>query len=234
MSNQTVDILVFSPHPDDAEFGAAGTVAKLIGEGKKAAYVICTSGEKGTEDINLKPEDLARVREKEQKQACTVLGVKKVVFLRYPDQGLEDTPQFRKDLVRQIRRFKPYVIITSDPYRRYIWHRDHRITGRAVLDAVFPYSRDIWAYPDLLKEGLEPHRVKEVWLWAPEPEDINFRSDITSTFKIKLKALYCHKSQVKGHITEEMEKWLCRRAEKAAEGESFKLAEAFHRVELQF
>ncbi len=234
MEHQTVDILVISPHPDDAEFGAAGTVAKLIGEGKKAAYVICTSGEKGTDDINLKPENFSRIREEEQKQACSVLGVEKVVFLRYPDQGLEDTPQFRKDLVRQIRRFKPRVVITSDPYRRYIWHRDHRITGRAALDAVFPYSRDIWAYPDLLREGLDPHKVKEVWLWAPEPDDINFRSDITSTFKVKIKALRCHKSQIKQHVTKEIEKWLCQRARDAAQGENFKLAEAFHRVEAWF
>jgi len=232
VSKKQAVILVISPHPDDSEYGAAGTVAKFSKEGKKVVYVICTTGEKGTEDINIKPEELTHIREKEQKKAAEVLGVKEVIFLRYPDQELEDTPDFRKKIVRIIRAYKPDLIITSDPYRKYIWHRDHRITGRVVLDAVFPYSRDIWAYPDLYQEGLLPHKVKEVWTWAPEPEDINLRIDITSTFKTKLQALKCHKSQMKDNFSQEMEKWLCTRAQDMAKGENFNLAEGFHRIEI--
>ena len=232
MAEKQADILVISPHPDDAEFGAAGTISKFSGEGKKIVYVICTSGDKGTDNINITPEELSRIREKEQIEAAEVLGVKEVIFLRYPDQELEDTSEFREKIVRLIRTYRPEIIITSDPYRKYIWHRDHRITGRVVLDAVFPYSRDIWSYPDLYREGLLPHKVKEAWTWASEPEDINLRIDITETFETKLKALKCHKSQIKENFSQEMEKWLCTRAQDMAKGQNFKLAEGFHRIEI--
>lgn len=232
MTSKHADILVITPHPDDAEFGAAGTVAKLTRQGKRIIYVVCTSGDKGTDDVNLKPEDLAKIRETEQLAAAEVLGVEEVIFLRHPDQDLEDTPEFRKEIVRCIRNYRPELVITADPYRRYVWHRDHRIVGRVVLDAVFPYARDIWAYPDLIEEGFEPHAVKEAWLWASEDADINFRSDITDFFELKLRALRCHKSQIKESFSEEMERWLCTRAEDMAKGEDFKLAEGFHRVEI--
>ncbi len=232
MKDKKADILVITPHPDDAEFGASGTVAKFTHQGKSVAYVVVTNGDKGTDDINVSPEKLAKIREKEQLAAAKILGVTDVIFLRHSDQTLEDTPEFRKEIVRYIRIYRPEVVITADPYRRYVWHRDHRIVGRVVLDAVFPYARDVWAYPDLVKEGIRPHKVKEVWLWASEDQDINFRSDITETFDLKVKALGCHKSQIKEPFKSEMEKWLCRRAKDMAEGEKFKLAEGFHRVEI--
>ena len=137
-----------------------------------------------------------------------------------------------EDIVRQIRIFRPELIISSDPYRRYFWHRDHRIVGQVVLDAVFPFARDLWSFPDLIEEGLKPHKVSDVWLWAPEECDINHRSDITDTFDLKVKALKCHESQIKDSIIPELEKWLCTRAKDIAEGEDFKLAEAFHRVDI--
>ncbi len=232
MDNNTADILVISPHPDDAEFGAAGTVAKMVRKGKSVVYIVVTSGDKGTDDPQVSPVDLARIREQEQRDAAQVLGVREVVFLRYPDQGVEETPALRKDLVRQIRTFRPELVISADPYRRYIWHRDHRITGRVALDAVFPYARDFHAYPDLIEAGLAPHRVKEVWLWAPDDADVNYRSDITETFELKVKALRCHKSQIKEPFSAEMERWLCKRAKDMAEGADFKLAEGFHRAEV--
>jgi LmbE family N-acetylglucosaminyl deacetylase len=232
MTEKTADVLVITPHPDDAEFGTAGTIVNLVRQKKSVVYVVCTNGDKGTDDPGVKPEKLAKIREKEQKAAADILGVREVVFLRYPDQKIEETPDFRKEIARQIRIFRPSLIITSDPYRRYVWHRDHRIVGQVVLDAVFPYARDYWAYPDLIQEGIMPHAVKEVWLWAPEDKDINFRSDISDTFDIKLKALRCHKSQIKESYSAEMEKWLCTRAKDMAEGEDFKLAEGFHRIEI--
>ncbi len=232
MKEKKADILVISPHPDDAEFGAAGTVANLVRQGKVVVYIVCTNGDKGTESLDCKPEELARVREKEQLEAAKILGVKEVVFLRHSDQTLDDTPEFRKEIVRYLRLYKPEIVITADPYRRYIWHRDHRIVGRVVLDAVFPFARDIWAYPELVEEGLDPHHVREVWLWASEDRDINFRSDITQSYELKLEALQCHKSQIKESFSREMERWLCQRAKDMAEGERFKLAEGFHRVEI--
>ena len=230
MEEKRADVLVVTPHPDDAEFGVAGTVVHWVRQGKEVVYIVCTNGDKGTENSKVKPDELAGIRQKEQLKAAKILGVKEVVFLGHLDQSLEDTPEFRKEIVRLIRIYRPDIIVTSDPYRRYIWHRDHRIVGQVTLDAVFPYARDIWAYPDLLEEGLEPHRVKEIWFWASE--DVNHRFDITQTFNLKLKALRSHKSQIKETFVAEMEKWLCEQARSMAEGEKFKLAEGFHRAEI--
>ena len=227
---ETADIMVVTPHPDDAEFGVAGTVARWVKEGKRVIYVVCTNGDKGTSDINMKPEKLAEIRKKEQQAAADILGVSKVIFLGLPDQGLEETPEFRRLLVRLIRQYQPNTIVTADPYRHYIWHRDHRITGQVTLDAVFPYARDHLAYPDLLEEGLQPHKVKEVWFWAAE--EINYRSDITDTFDLKLQALRSHDSQMQEMDDPNPEVWLKKRCKDIAKDEDFELGEAFHRVEI--
>lgn len=223
------DVLAIAAHPDDCEFGAAGTIARWVREGKSVVYVLCTSGEKGTNDPDLTPPALAAIREQEQRAACAVLGVREAVFLRLPDQGLEDTDDFRRLLVRQIRRFRPRIVLTSDPYRRYIWHRDHRIVGQVVLDAVFPYARDRLAYPELLAEGLAPHKVRELYFWGAE--EINCRVDVTATFEIKIAALRCHKSQLREFSRGDPVAWLRERCREMAAGESYGLAEGFHRVE---
>ena len=219
-----------TPHPDDAEFGVAGTVARWTSQGKQVVYVVCTNGNKGTSDPDVKPDELAETRQNEQRAAAKVLGVREVVFLGNPDQGLEETPEFRKQIVRMIRLYRPETVVTADPYRRYIWHRDHRIAGQVTIDAVFPYARDHLAYPDLLEENLQPHKVKEMLFWASE--DINYLSDITATFDLKLAALRCHESQVKSMKVSDLEKWLRQRCSDLAEGENFDLAEAFHREEI--
>jgi len=206
-------MMVITPHPDDAEFGVAGTVLKLTREGKKVVYVVCTNGDKGTSDRNMKQEDLVKIREKEQLAAAKLLGVSKVEFMRYPDQGLEDTPEFRKALVRLIRRYRPEVVVTANPFRKYMWHRDHL------------------SYPDLLEEGLEPHKVHEVWLWGAD--DANHHSDVTETFDTKLNALGCHKSQV-GDIPKEMRERLRDWGKMMAEGQDFELAEAFYRIQMRY
>ena len=227
--------MVVTPHPDDAEYGIAGTVARWVKEGKDVIYVVCTNGDKGTSDINMNPEALAKIREKEQLAAAKVLGVREVIFLRHPDQGLEDTYEFRKQIVRLIRIYCPDIVATTDPYIRYIWHRDHRIAGQVVLDAVFPYARDFLSYPDLMLDGLQPHNVKEILLWGLllfwSPEEMNYRSDIANTFDLKIAALRCHKSQI-AYPLPDLENFLRQQHEAMAEGESFKLAEAFHRVEI--
>ena len=221
--------MVITPHPDDAEYGVAGTVAKWVHEGKGVIYVVCTNGNKGSDDPEMKPDRLAEIREKEQLAAADLLGVNEVIFLRYEDQSLEDTPDFRKDIVRLLRLYKPEIVVTSDPYRRYIWHRDHRIAGQVVLDAIFPYARDHLAYPDLAKLGLKPHKVKEVLLWAAEQP--NYFSDITDTFELKMAALRCHHSQV-GYLPPEFEETIKQRHKALAEGQGFPLAEAFYRIEI--
>jgi len=230
MDNQTY-LMVVTPHPDDAEFGVAGTVARLTREGKKVVYVVCTNGDKGTSDRNMNPAELAGIREQEQLAAAKLLGVSDVVFLRYPDQSLEDSDEFRKALVRVIRIYQPYAVVTADPYRKYMWHRDHRIAGQVTLDAVFPYARDHLSYPELLGEGLEPHKVREMWFWASD--DINYRLDVTDTFDTKLAALGCHKSQV-GDMPPEMRERMRDWSRMNAEGEDVEQAEAFHRIELRY
>ena len=222
------EIMVVTAHPDDAEFGLAGSVAKWTRKGRRVVYVVCTSGEKGSDDPEITPQQLAKIREKEQRAAAAVLGVSEVVFLRYPDQGLEDTPDFRKAIVRQIRKYKPEMIVTSDPYRRYIWHRDHRITGQVTLDAVFPYARNLPAYPDLIEEGFMPHKVQKILFFGAE--DINLHIDISETFDIKLAALRCHQSQISQLNIPDLEKRLWERCQKMAQGTDFEVAEAFHRV----
>lgn len=225
-----VDVMVVTPHPDDAEFGVAGSVAHWVNEGKEVVYVVCTNGDKGTSDPNMKPEELAKIREEEQLAAAKLLGVREVIFLRYPDQGLEDTPEFRKKLVRLIRMYRPDTVVTADPYRRYIWHRDHRIAAQATLDAIFPYARDVHSYPDLIEEGLQPHRVGEVLLWG-SPET-NYRIDITDTFDIKMDALACHKSQIPPDRFPEMKERMRERYRLMAGDDNCELAEAFHREQL--
>jgi LmbE family N-acetylglucosaminyl deacetylase len=225
-------VMVITPHPDDAEFGVAGTVSRWTAEGKDVIYVVCTNGDKGAVDPDVRPEQLARIREEEQLAAAKLLGVREVIFLRHPDQSLEDTPEFRKELVRLIRMYKPETVVTADPYRRYIWHRDHRITGQVALDAIFPYARDLLSFPDLLEEGLEPHKVKEVLLWAAQ--EPNYHTNITDTFDTKIAALLCHKSQISGNPATTWEERLRERHKMLAEKEDYELAEAFYRVEIQW
>jgi LmbE family N-acetylglucosaminyl deacetylase len=227
-----VHALVVTAHPDDAEFAVAGSVARWTRQGNEVAYVICTNGDKGTSDRSIAPEELAVIRKKEQLDAATVLGVREVEWLGFPDQGLEDNTELRKMVVRMIRKYKPKVVVTSDPYRRYLWHRDHRIIGQVVVDAVFPYARDHLAYPDLLEEGFEPHKVEELLFWAAE--DLNHRIDITETFDVKMAALRCHKSQVGHRTTEELEDVMKKRYRDFAKDEPFELAEAFHRIKIPY
>lgn len=222
-------LMVIAPHPDDSEFGVSGTAARLTGEGKKVVYVVCTNGNKGSSDRNMTPEKLVKIREKEQRAAAGMSGVSEVVFLGFGDQELEDNHEFRKAVVRVIRQYRPYVVATCDPYRKYMCHRDHRITGQVAADAVYPFARDHMAYPDLIKEGCEPHKVKEMWFWGSD--DPNFRSDITGSFDKKMEALACHKSQF--DVGKEMRDRIIGMAKMNAKGEKFELAEAFHRIELR-
>ena len=164
--SEPTPVLVVTPHPDDAEGGVGGTIASWAAQGRKVVLVVCTNGDKGTSDRSVTSEELAAIREKEQRDAAEVLGIAEVVFLGFPDQGLEDGPEFRERIVREIRRHRPETVVTSDPNHKYIRHRDHAITGRVTLDAVFPYARDHLAYPEHLREGLEPHKVAEVYLWG--------------------------------------------------------------------
>jgi LmbE family N-acetylglucosaminyl deacetylase len=187
-------ILVITPHPDDAESGAGATITKWARQGASINLVVCTNGDKGTSDRSMTSQEVADIRRKEQLEAANLLGIKEVIFLGHPDQHLIVEDNFRRDLVEQIRRFKPEIVITIDPERKWIRHADHYITGRTALDAIFPYARDHLAYPSMLEQGMEPHKVAEIYLWGTDEPDVFI--DIDDAFDNKIEALYCHKSQM--------------------------------------
>ena len=224
--------MVITAHPDDAEFGAAGTVAKWISEGWECVYVVSTNGDKGSSDPKMTSERLAKIREKEQRNAAKVLGVSEVMFLGYPDGFLEDTAEYRGQLVKQIRRFKPEIVMAPDPYRRYFWHHDHRITGTVVLDAVYPYARDRLFYPEHQAQGLEPHKVAEVFTFGADDPDTFI--DVSATWERKLQALRCHASQLPPDFDEGIKGWLTERAAEAGKGIGAPLAEGFRRVQFDW
>ena len=228
MEDRTTVLLV-TPHPDDAEGGAGGTVALWAAQGRKIVLVVCTNGDKGTADRTVSPQSLAKTREQEQLAAAEILGISEVVFFRFPDQGLEDCSEFREMIVRQIRTHRPHTVVTVAPQHRYIRHRDHHVAGRVTLDAVFPYSRDHLAYPEHLEEGLEPHKVREVLLWRPRNPDTFI--DISETFERKIEALRCHASQV-GKLTEEREQRIRARYAEIGKRIGVPFAEQFERIEL--
>jgi LmbE family N-acetylglucosaminyl deacetylase len=189
-------VLVITAHPDDAEFGAGGTVARLVREGLQVSYCIVTNGNKGSGDRSMTPERLARIREEEQRSAARVLGVETVDFLGFPDCEVEDTRESRMAATAAIRRHRPDRLIIQNPHRTRnlgASHRDHRTVAGIALDCVYPLARDHMAFPELLAQGLEPHKVREIYvMWWENPELV---VDISETMDLKIKALACHASQ---------------------------------------
>ena len=197
-------VMFVAAHPDDPEFLAGGTIARLAKEGREITYVVVTNGNKGSSDRAVTSEQLAPIRAEEQRRAARVLGVERVEFLGYEDGEVEDTRDLRRDVTRQIRRWRPELIITLNPQRTYNnfpgWHRDHRTTGRVVLDCVYPLARDHLSFPELLHE-YEPHTVREVYqIQWDQPRLV---IDITDTMELKLEAIRCHASQVRDFKTVE-------------------------------
>lgn len=193
-------ILVVLAHPDDPEFFCGGTLARWTRLGHDVQYCLITNGNKGSNDPNITPGELAALREIEQKNAAEIIGVHHIEQLGYDDGMLVADLIARKDVVRVIRRIKPNILVSCDPTNffpneGYINHSDHRTAGQIALDAVFPASGNRMFFPELItEENLLPHSVEEVWLSLTSQPDINI--DITDTFEIKLKALLEHKSQI--------------------------------------
>ena len=188
--------LAITPHPDDCEGGCGGTLSKWIQEsGTVGVVVLCTNGDKGTSDREMPSAKLASIREREQQEAADVMGAD-VVFLSYPDGGLEDTMLFRSQLVREIRRHKPEVILCIDPYRSISHtHRDHRMSGQVAIDAAFTYAWNEMQFRDqITQEGLEPYQVREAYLWGSETPDIFV--DIGDFLDMKAESLSRHVSQM--------------------------------------
>ncbi len=224
-------ILVIAAHPDDVDFGAAGTIAGWTDNGIEVIYCIVTDGDAGGNDLSVSRTEMTALRRAEQTAAAKHVGVHDVRFLGYPDGQVEATIGLRRDLARVIRQVRPDRVVTQSPDRNYARiqasHPDHRAVGSAALDAVYPDARNPFAFPDLLSdEGLEPWTVREVWLSA-SPQAHHF-VDITENFGRKVAALRAHESQT-GHMTnleEFLRGWLSRSAALAGLPEG-RLAEAF-------
>ncbi len=190
-------ILIVTAHPDDVDFGNAGSVALWTDAGIEVAYCICTSGEAGGFDRSVPRSTMVEIRETEQRAAAKVVGVSDVTFLRYPDGRLESSFDLRRDISREIRRVRPQRVVTPSPERNfervYASHPDHLAAGEATMAAVYPDARNPFAHPELLDEGFEPWAVGEIYLVTAGVPDVFV--DITDTFDRKMEALRCHVSQ---------------------------------------
>ena len=189
-------ILAVAAHPDDIESWCGGTLAVAIARGAAVWLLLVTSGDKGSSKPGATVEGVARTREKEALDAARILGITEVAFLRYPDGEVEDTRALRGAIVRAIRRWRPAVLFTHDPehpYPPYLTHRDHRVVGRASLDAAYPLARDRLSFPEHEREGLAPHAVREIWLFAGAMADAHI--DIGTMFDRKIRARLAHASQ---------------------------------------
>jgi len=192
-------ILVVTAHPDDVDFGAAGSVATWVKAGAEVAYCVVTNGDAGGSDRSVPRADMARLRQGEQRAAAAELGVTNVTFLGYPDGRLYVTDDLRRDVSRVVRQFRPQRLVCSSPERNYqrigASHPDHMAAGEAALCAAYPDARNPFAHPVLLQEeGLEPHSVAEVWLMAAPHADRAV--EISQVIERKLAALRHHESQV--------------------------------------
>lgn len=228
-------VLVVMAHPDDPEFFCGGTIARWADEGRDVFYLLLTRGDKGADEPGVDPAALAETRSEEQIAAAEVLGVKEVRFLDYRDGELEVAQDLRRDVTRVVRQIRPYTIITSDPGNYYIFsfvnHSDHRIAGHVALDAVWPGARSALYHPELYEEeGLEPHKVMEVYIAGAVHPDTKI--DITDYFDSKMKALREHSSQIEGidELEERLREGLL---DPESPPDSPRLIEQFKRIKLR-
>jgi LmbE family N-acetylglucosaminyl deacetylase len=226
-------ILIIAAHADDIEFGAAGSAARWVSEGAEVAYCIVTDGGAGSNDPNTKLKDLIQLRRQEQDDAARAVGVEKVFYLNYADGVLTPSLELRKDITRVIRQFKPQRVVCFDPTTMfapeagYINHPDHRASAEASLYAVFPSAQTRPIFPELLAEGLEPHKVNELYMMFSM--QANVAVDISDFIEDKLEALSYHKSQ----INEDAFKWVREGSQKAGEEVGCAYAETFMMMVLE-
>lgn len=228
-------VMLVVAHPDDSEFMAAGTIAKWAREGRHIIHVICTNGDKGSSDPEMTPDRLAKIRLREQREACNRVGGRELVIMGYHDGMLVNSLGLRRDIVRQIRRYRPHVVVCQDPTAHmmpngFINHPDHRAAGAATFDAIYPSARDRLVFPELMSEGLEPHIVREVFVGGAM--EANTWVDITETIDVKVHALRAHESQTgpAARPGQDLEARLRERAARVAEGRGMRYAEAFRRI----
>jgi LmbE family N-acetylglucosaminyl deacetylase len=201
--------LIITAHPDDAEFLAGGTMAKMCDMGWEVTLAVATSGDKGTRDVNLRPQELAAMREAEQRAAAKVLGLHRVIFWGMPDGWLEEGDELREMVVKLIRQLKPDVVVTWDGFRANFNHTDHRVIGRVVRDALYPAAHDPHYYAELTRAGIGPWRTAELLLAGTNEPD--YHVDIGPYLERKVDAILCHESQIEARDREAMLKGGARR-----------------------
>jgi LmbE family N-acetylglucosaminyl deacetylase len=227
-------VVVFA-HPDDAEFGTAGTVARWAREGVEVTYVCVTDGSAGSNEPGVIRHELAPIREAEQRAACRVLGVKDVVFLGWVDGEVEVSLDLRKAITREVRRARPDVLVAPDPVRwwdrerTYINHPDHRAVGQACMAVVNPDSSTRPQFPELVEEGFEPFELPYLWIASYE-DDADTWVDISETINVKIEALRCHASQIHDWPVHE---WVRERAGKRGAERGLAYAESFKTFRLR-
>ncbi len=225
--------LAIVAHPDDIDFSCAGTLARWAQAGARIGYVLCTSGDVGIADEGMTKERAIEIREAEQRAAADIIGAKELVFLREPDGMLQATMELRKKLVREIRRFRPEVVICGDPALvwasdEYINHPDHRAAGLAALEAVFPAAGQPNLFQELESEGLTAHKPRKVF--CTNWRDGNTYVSIDETIQLKIAALRAHKSQMGDWDPEkDIKQWAAERAK----GKEMQYAECFRVVTLE-
>jgi len=226
-------ILVVTAHPDDVDFGVAGSVASWTDAGAEVAYCICTDGDAGGSDRSVSRADMAELRREEQSEAAKIVGVSDLTFLGFPDGRLLADLDLRRAISGVIRRFRPDRVVAQSPERNwtriYASHPDHLAAGEAAACAVYPDARNPFAFPELLEEGLEPHSVPELWVMATERADRTV--DVTDQFDRKLAALRSHRSQVGNgdHLEGLLRTWMSGTASAGGLPDG-RLAESFHVV----
>jgi LmbE family N-acetylglucosaminyl deacetylase len=217
--------LVIGAHPDDNEFGAGGTAAKLAAQGWEVTFIIVTNGNKGSHDPGVSPYQLSEMREREQRAAAEALGVAQVIFLRNNDGELEATPALRAEIAFYIRYFKPNAVYTHDPWKHYMLHPDHRAVGFAVIDGIVS-ARDHLFMPGLGQIGFGVWRPEALFLWSAEQPD--YVEDISGFVDQKIAALKEHHSQL-----DENRSWEERVRQRMAElgkEHGFAAAESFKKI----
>ena len=222
-NRRTKRVLAVFAHPDDGEFTSGGTIARWASEGSEIYYVVCTDGSKGSDKSELSSKALVAKRQVEHQNAARILGVKEVIFLGRTDGELTPDQALRKELVRLIRAIQPDTLLTWDAWRPYQLHADHRAAGQAALDAVME-AENARYFPEQLVEGLQTHRVEEVYLFGTDSPDVWV--DITETFHRKMQAISQHSSQV-ADIAAEVEKEVSDRNRLLGESKGYTYAEAF-------
>jgi LmbE family N-acetylglucosaminyl deacetylase len=225
--------MVIFAHPDDAEIGSGGVIAKWVAAGCEVTYVLCTNGDAGTADRSLTAPELAARRASEQRAAADFMGVRHVVMLGYPDGHLEETREFLGDVVHAIRRYRPHTVFVHDPYRVHgFQHRDHRKAGIVTTDAVYPYARDHLHFSEhITRDNLEPHKVRELWYWGADEADVIV--DITDSIDRQIAALVRHESQLPGFNVpagQSIGERVKRNAAELANGYGFEYGAVFRRL----